>query len=72
VVQVRALADTGPTHHGAASAAAAGGGGESFLRVHWVAVPEALRARRVIGVSSILVLGGSGDYFAVAVTTLLL
>jgi hypothetical protein len=24
-----------------------GGGGESFLRVHWVAVPEALRARRV-------------------------
>jgi hypothetical protein len=23
------------------------GGGESFLRVHWVAVPEALRARRV-------------------------
>jgi|EP01047_Picozoa_sp_COSAG01_P080379 hypothetical protein len=24
-----------------------GGSGESFLRVHWVAVPEALRARRV-------------------------
>jgi hypothetical protein len=24
-----------------------GGGGESFLRVHWVAVPKALRARRV-------------------------
>eukprot|EP01047_Picozoa_sp_COSAG01_P005412 COSAG01_NODE_184_length_22692_cov_155.762758_18_plen_111_part_00 len=24
-----------------------GGEGESFLRVHWVAVPEALRARRV-------------------------
>jgi hypothetical protein len=24
-----------------------GGGGESFLRVHWVAVPQALRARRV-------------------------
>jgi hypothetical protein len=24
-----------------------GGGGESFLRVHWVAVPEVLRARRV-------------------------
>jgi hypothetical protein len=24
-----------------------GGGGESFLRVHWVAVPEAVRARRV-------------------------
>eukprot|EP01047_Picozoa_sp_COSAG01_P077102 COSAG01_NODE_13766_length_1524_cov_1.944406_1_plen_78_part_00 len=24
-----------------------GGGGESFLRVHWVAVPEAMRARRV-------------------------
>jgi hypothetical protein len=23
-----------------------GGGGESFLRVHWVAVPEAMRARR--------------------------
>jgi hypothetical protein len=23
------------------------GGGESFLRVHWVAVPEAMRARRV-------------------------
>eukprot|EP01047_Picozoa_sp_COSAG01_P033798 COSAG01_NODE_2504_length_7555_cov_3.189646_7_plen_198_part_00 len=23
-----------------------GGGGESFLRVHWVAVPKALRARR--------------------------
>jgi hypothetical protein len=23
------------------------GGGESFLRVHWVAVPKALRARRV-------------------------
>jgi hypothetical protein len=25
----------------------AGGGGESFLRVHWVAVPKALRTRRV-------------------------
>jgi hypothetical protein len=25
----------------------AGAGGESFLRVHWVAVPEALRARRL-------------------------
>jgi hypothetical protein len=24
-----------------------GGGGESFLRVHWVAVPKGLRARRV-------------------------
>jgi hypothetical protein len=24
-----------------------GGGGESFLRVHWVAVPQGLRARRV-------------------------
>eukprot|EP01047_Picozoa_sp_COSAG01_P026762 COSAG01_NODE_1735_length_9365_cov_3.816318_11_plen_150_part_00 len=24
-----------------------GGGGESFLRVHWVAVPKAVRARRV-------------------------
>eukprot|EP01047_Picozoa_sp_COSAG01_P091823 COSAG01_NODE_23334_length_819_cov_0.929167_1_plen_195_part_10 len=24
-----------------------GGGGESFLRVHWVAVPQVLRARRV-------------------------
>eukprot|EP01047_Picozoa_sp_COSAG01_P056756 COSAG01_NODE_6473_length_3644_cov_5174.356841_4_plen_92_part_00 len=24
-----------------------GGGGESFLRVHWVAVPQAVRARRV-------------------------
>jgi hypothetical protein len=24
-----------------------GGGGESFQRVHWVAVPEAMRARRV-------------------------
>jgi hypothetical protein len=24
-----------------------GGGGESFMRVHWVAVPEVLRARRV-------------------------
>jgi|EP01047_Picozoa_sp_COSAG01_P035866 hypothetical protein len=24
-----------------------GGGGESFLRVHWVGVPEAWRARRV-------------------------
>jgi hypothetical protein len=24
-----------------------GGGGESFLRVHWVAVPKILRARRV-------------------------
>ena len=23
------------------------GGGESFLRVHWVGVPKALRARRV-------------------------
>eukprot|EP01047_Picozoa_sp_COSAG01_P086092 COSAG01_NODE_19204_length_1024_cov_1.929730_1_plen_71_part_00 len=23
------------------------GGGEPFLRVHWVAVPEAVRARRV-------------------------
>jgi hypothetical protein len=26
---------------------ARGGGGESFIRVHWVAVPKALRARRV-------------------------
>jgi hypothetical protein len=26
---------------------AGGGGGESFLRVHWVAVPKALRTRRV-------------------------
>jgi hypothetical protein len=26
---------------------AAGDGGESFLRVHWFAVPKALRARRV-------------------------
>eukprot|EP01047_Picozoa_sp_COSAG01_P017923 COSAG01_NODE_959_length_12451_cov_18.389815_14_plen_207_part_00 len=31
------------TTHGGGS----GGGGESFLRVHWVAVPEALRARCV-------------------------
>jgi hypothetical protein len=31
----------------AAAAAAAGGGGESVLRVHWVAVPKVLRARRV-------------------------
>jgi hypothetical protein len=30
-----------------AAAAGGGGGGESFLRVHWVAVPEALCARRV-------------------------
>eukprot|EP01049_Picozoa_sp_SAG25_P007890 SAG25_NODE_672_length_6012_cov_14.256046_2_plen_153_part_00 len=31
----------------AAAAAADCGGGESFMRVHWVAVPKALRARRV-------------------------
>jgi hypothetical protein len=31
----------------AAAAAQEGGSGEWFLRVHWVAVPEALRARRV-------------------------
>eukprot|EP01047_Picozoa_sp_COSAG01_P007289 COSAG01_NODE_275_length_19669_cov_8.676188_13_plen_200_part_00 len=31
----------------ARTGAGGGGGGESFLRVHWVAVPEPLRARRV-------------------------
>eukprot|EP01047_Picozoa_sp_COSAG01_P019603 COSAG01_NODE_1095_length_11714_cov_9.062930_2_plen_99_part_00 len=35
------------TAHGLAPGAGGGGGGESFLRVHWVGVPEALRARRV-------------------------
>jgi hypothetical protein len=33
--------------HPAGLNAGGGGSGESFLRVHWVAVPEALRARRV-------------------------
>jgi hypothetical protein len=32
---------------GAAAATATASHGESFLRVHWVAVPEAMRARRV-------------------------
>jgi hypothetical protein len=32
---------------GASSAASRSGGGESFLRVHWVAVPKELRARRI-------------------------
>jgi hypothetical protein len=36
-------ADAGASHGGGGG----GGGGESFLRVHWVAVPKALRARRV-------------------------
>jgi hypothetical protein len=31
----------------AGGSAGSGGGGDSFLRVYWVAVPEALRARRV-------------------------
>jgi hypothetical protein len=46
VVRERAL----QIWHGCLVAGAGGGGGdssESFLRVHWVAVPEALRARRV-------------------------
>ena len=34
-----------------------GDGGESFLRVHWVAVPEAMRARRVNRHSGARVLG---------------
>jgi hypothetical protein len=34
-------------HAGGGAAAARGGGGESYLRVHWVTVPQAVRARRV-------------------------
>jgi hypothetical protein len=39
--------DCAPRARARAGAGAGGGGGESFLRVHWVAVPEPLRARRV-------------------------
>jgi hypothetical protein len=44
---------TGPLANNANSALAldlhggGGGDGESFLRVHWVAVPKAMRARRI-------------------------
>jgi hypothetical protein len=36
-----------PSRPSWSAAADDGGGGESFLRVHWVAVPKAMRARRV-------------------------
>jgi hypothetical protein len=40
-----AKADSGDD--GGGGSGGGGGGGESFLRVHWVAVPQAMRARRV-------------------------
>jgi hypothetical protein len=47
---VRRAAQDGPGAGGVLQGARrsrGGGGGESFLRVHWVAVPKAMRARRV-------------------------
>ena len=41
-----ATAGKGARRVAAAKGPRGGGGGESFLRVHWVAVPEGLRARR--------------------------
>eukprot|EP01047_Picozoa_sp_COSAG01_P055139 COSAG01_NODE_6106_length_3848_cov_1.384102_2_plen_182_part_00 len=46
----------------AADGRGGGGGGESFPRVHWVAVPQALRARRVNRRRRRLQLAGAPDH----------